>query len=136
MNDINMSEIVSDVSALNFMRKDPAYLGLALSGEVGELNNLIKKELRASHGFGEDKTNEIATEIPDVMFYLVAIANERNLDFAKMWHEKMNHNELKYGRSILKRPFQCNCKTCFGLRVANSEYEQVLSGGFMQKRRT
>jgi len=136
MNDITMSEIAADVAQLNFMRKDPAYLGLALSGEVGELNNLIKKELRESHGFGENKTEEISTEIPDILFYLVAIANERNLDFAKMWHAKMNHNELKYGRSIVARPYICNCKTCFGLRVANSEYEQVLGGGFITKRRT
>jgi NTP pyrophosphatase (non-canonical NTP hydrolase) len=48
------------------------FLGLAISGELGELNNLIKKEWRD----GEDleRQGEIRKEIADVYIYLLHLA--------------------------------------------------------------
>jgi len=117
MNELTMKQIISEVDALWFGgdgRSDPnqqGYIALCLAGETGELCNYIKKELRSPE-FREKKEQEIAMEIPDIVFYVARLIAVRGLDFDKIWHIKMNHNEIKYGRKITERPFSCECEKC------------------------
>ena len=63
--------------------EDQRFLALALGGEVGELQNLIKKEWR---GFFDVKgyKSKVADELSDIRIYLelLAVAFEVNLDQA------------------------------------------------------
>lgn len=54
---------------------------LGLSGEVGELNDLIKKMLY--HG-KEVQPVDLALEIGDILYYLVAICNVLGFDFSEI----------------------------------------------------
>lgn len=74
----------------------PTYAALAMAGEVGELCNLLKKELRS--GGKIDNQKEISMEIPDILFYLIQFATDRHIDIDEVWKTKMKHNSAKYGR--------------------------------------
>lgn len=119
-NDITVKQIIEDVSSLWFGGKEQGYIGLCLAGEVGELCNFLKKESRSPE-FREDKSKEIAMEIPDIMFYLAQLIKARGLDFDAIWHAKMNHNERKYKRPIQFRPNVCGCEECFQARRIEGE---------------
>ena len=108
---LTLQEILDDIDMSWFGGKDDVWVGLALAGEVGELCNFIKKENRQGAERG-DHQEDIEKEIFDVLFYLGKLIRTRNVDLYKVWHTKMNHNEKKYGRPILKRPFTCNCEKC------------------------
>lgn len=70
---------------------DQRYLALALGGEVGELQNLIKKEWRGDFKKGKKKGNsydtflyQVSSEMADIRIYLEHLANAYgvNLDEA------------------------------------------------------
>lgn len=71
--------------------RDKAYWGLALSGEVGELNNCIKKEIRDD----ADYRDEIKGEIADSFNYLVLLAKEYGIDMEKAILEKIVEINVK-----------------------------------------
>lgn len=75
-----------------------AYSILALAGEVGELANYLKKELRA-HG-SVDNQEAIEKEVPDILFYLLQFCADRGIDVEKVWDQKMIFNSCKYGHKL------------------------------------
>lgn len=61
------------------------YTAMGLSGEAGEILNKVKKVLRDNDGvFSAEKKLEIAKELGDVAWYVAALANELNVDFANL----------------------------------------------------
>lgn len=90
------------------------FMGLALSGEVGELANVIKKIWRGS--VEEDKMVELFDaldeEAVDVLIYLCEIILTAVPDFDKVWkekhvvlHERFRKNLMQYRleNRVLKR---------------------------------
>lgn len=67
-------------------------LGLGLSSEVGEVNDLIAKLSGLKHPKPSDNTDnmphQLAMECADVLVYLLQIANIMNIDLAAAYHEK------------------------------------------------
>src|SRR5208283_4075235 len=78
------------------------YLALALGGEAGELQNLIKKIVRRKHhteGHSEDgMENDLPHEMVDVMYYLFRIAALLDIDLDKAFVEKMEINKARYNK--------------------------------------
>lgn len=62
----------------------PSYFALALSGEVGELCNFMKKVVRD----GADKTDEIGAELADILVYTLLLARSLNVDMDAVLQEK------------------------------------------------
>ena len=78
------------------------YLALALGGEAGELQNLIKKIIRRKNhtdGHSQDGMEaEVPHEMVDVMYYLFRMAALLNIDLEKAFDEKMEINRKRYNK--------------------------------------
>jgi len=75
----------------NDLREDKCYVALALAGEVGELCDHIKKELRD----GVDCREDIRYEIVDTLFYLLKLASVYDIDIDASWDSKMEILDLR-----------------------------------------
>ena len=78
------------------------YLALALGGEAGELQNLVKKIIRRKYhteGHSSDgMEKEIPPEMVDVMYYLFRMADLLGVDLDKAFAEKMAVNRARYNK--------------------------------------
>lgn len=83
--------------------QSPKNLVMALTGEVGELNEhfqwLTTEESRNVTG---DKKLAVAEELADVLIYLVRIADEMGIDLVAAAHEKCERNDLKYPKGAFQ----------------------------------
>lgn len=80
--------------------KDPeaylSYLTIALSGEVGEFANFVKKKERArllSKSTGSRYTDEMGEELVDIFIYVLLLADHLDIDLEKLMLDK--HDNLK-----------------------------------------
>ena len=75
--------------------KDIKYLGLGLTGEAGEVANIIKKVVRNSAGVpSNDDKKKLADELGDVLWYVAALSEQLSLrleDIAFSNIEKLYH---------------------------------------------
>lgn len=76
------------------------YVSLALGGEVGELQNKIKKYFRrkyltTGHSTG-DEISMVGEELADVIYYVGRLAEVLKLDIDKEFSEKMAENVKRY----------------------------------------
>ena len=83
-------------------------LVLKLIEEFGELAENIRKNLRYN---GENIKGTIEEELFDIFYYIIAIANDYNIDLEEIFHMKNKINKEKYDRS-------------FSLEEARKEYEK------------
>ena len=83
-------------------------LVLKLIEEFGELAENIRKNLRYN---GENIKGTIEEELFDIFYYIIAIANDYNIDLEEVFHIKDKINKEKYERS-------------FSLEEARKEYEK------------
>jgi len=78
------------------------YLALALGGEAGELQNLIKKIVRRKYhtdGHSDDgMEGQVPHEMVDVMYYLFRMAALLDIDLEKAFDEKMKINKARYNK--------------------------------------
>lgn len=83
-------------------------LVLKLIEEFGELAENIRKNLRYN---GENIKGTIEEELFDIFYYIIAIANDYNIDLEEIFHIKDKINKEKYDRS-------------FSLEEARKKYEK------------
>ena len=83
-------------------------LVLKLIEEFGELAENIRKNLRYN---GENIKGTIEEELFDIFYYIIASANDYNIDLEEIFHIKDKINKEKYDRS-------------FSLEEARKEYEK------------
>jgi NTP pyrophosphatase (non-canonical NTP hydrolase) len=78
------------------------YLSLALGGEVGELQNLVKKVFRRKYhtkGHSSDELEkELPSELADVLYYLLRLSASTGVDLEKAFKEKMKENKERYNK--------------------------------------
>lgn len=84
-------------------------LVLKLIEEFGELAENIRKNLRYK---GDSIKGTIEEELFDIFYYIIAIANDYNIDLEEVFHIKDKINKKKYERS-------------FSLEEARKEYEKI-----------
>ena len=70
---------------------------LKLIEEFGELAENIRKNVRYD---GENIKGTIEEEVFDVFYYIIAIANDYEIDLEKIFYIKDELNEVKYGREF------------------------------------
>lgn len=82
---------------LGFPPDHVQYLAVALAGEVGEVCNEIKKNMRGDFPMAtlEEK---LSLELPDVLIYLVLLAEAMDIDLAGAYTAKREVNNDKYAR--------------------------------------
>jgi NTP pyrophosphatase (non-canonical NTP hydrolase) len=78
-NDIGFSEYqrIAMTTAIYPRKYRIYYPALGLSGEVGELNNKIKKKIRDNAKLDKD---DMKSELGDVLWYLSALATDLGID--------------------------------------------------------
>ena len=78
------------------------YLALALGGEAGELQNLVKKIVRRklhTEGHSQDGMEaELPHEMVDILYYLFRMADLMQIDLEKAFDEKMEINKARYNK--------------------------------------
>ena len=78
-------------------RENGQRLVLKLIEEFGELAENIRKNVRYN---GENIKGTIEEEVFDVFYYIIAIANDYEIDLEKIFYIKDELNEVKYGREF------------------------------------
>jgi NTP pyrophosphatase (non-canonical NTP hydrolase) len=78
------------------------YLALAVGGEAGELQNLVKKIIRRrNHTDGhsnDDLEKDVPHEMVDVLYYVFRMADLLEIDLEKAFVEKMEINKARYNK--------------------------------------
>ena len=82
---------------------------LKLIEEFGELAENVRKNIRYDGG---NIKGTIEEELFDIFYYIIAIANDYNIDLEEIFHIKDKINKEKYERS-------------FSLEEARKEYEKI-----------
>jgi NTP pyrophosphatase (non-canonical NTP hydrolase) len=72
---------------------------LGLSGEVGELVNLVKKKELHGHDI---QTSKISEEIGDCMWYISNICNQQGLDLSQILYDNIEKLNKRYPKGYTK----------------------------------
>jgi NTP pyrophosphatase (non-canonical NTP hydrolase) len=76
------------------------YVSLALGGEVGELQNKIKKYFRRKYytkGHSEgDELKQVGEEVADILYYLGRLSELLDMDPSVEFMKKMEENKKRY----------------------------------------
>lgn len=76
---------------------NPKNLVMALSGEVGELNEIFQwLDFDDSLNLPKDVHNHTKEEVADIAIYLLRICMKLDIDLEEAIHKKMDKNEAKY----------------------------------------
>lgn len=78
------------------------YPALGLSGEVGEVLELVKKALRDEKGeFSEDRRINLRKELGDVVWYLAALCDDLGFDFSEVAGGNLEKLQSRKDRGVL-----------------------------------
>lgn len=82
----------------------PKNLVMALTSEVGELNELFQWLTEGQSSIKDDssKTDEIRQEIADIFIYLLRLADKLDIDIEEAIREKIEINAKKYPIDLAK----------------------------------
>lgn len=76
---------------------NPKNLVMALTGEVGELNEIFQwLDLDDSQNLPDEILEHTKEEIADVAIYLIRLCMKLDIDLEDAIHNKMTKNEIKY----------------------------------------
>lgn len=77
-----------------------AFMALALGGEVGEVQNIVKKVERGTLNFHSVR-DELEEEIIDVLIYLcnlMGLEEFKTTDWMAVWYDKRSFNQQRFNR--------------------------------------
>jgi len=76
------------------------YLVVALSGEVGEYANIVKKASRDFENLGQsisdERKEQLAEELVDCFIYVIITANLLGIDLEKEYMKKLEKNKERF----------------------------------------
>jgi NTP pyrophosphatase (non-canonical NTP hydrolase) len=73
------------------------FLMIALTGEVGEAANIVKKIVRGDYTLNDNKS-ELAEEITDIFIYTLKLAYQMDIDLEKEYMKKLEKNQERFKR--------------------------------------
>ncbi len=82
---------------------DPFFLTLALAGEVGEICNNVKKHMRGDFD-GDELQKRMMDETPDVLIYLVMLADIMGFSLEMAYDIKKEYNDGRFGSGLPTTP--------------------------------
>lgn len=99
MNDITLEKLQSSIAKINHKNNSVDKYFYKLSEEVGELAQVIRKDIRMN----DDKQikNTIEEELYDVIYYVVCLANMYDIDLTECAILKEKLNSEKYNRKSI-----------------------------------
>lgn len=71
------------------------FLLVSLTGEVGEVANIVKKIVRGDFKLSERKS-DIQEELADVFIYLMKLSYQLDIDLEKAYMAKMGKNRERF----------------------------------------
>jgi NTP pyrophosphatase (non-canonical NTP hydrolase) len=81
----------------------PKNLAMALAAEAGELLEHFQWLTEAeSAALADDRRDEVALELADILLYLVRISDKLDVDLLAAAHRKIGLNELKYPADLAR----------------------------------
>ncbi|MEM5777055.1 MAG: MazG nucleotide pyrophosphohydrolase domain-containing protein [Candidatus Aenigmatarchaeota archaeon] len=76
------------------------YLVVALTGEIGEYANIVKKVSRdfehLDQSISEERRKELTEELIDCFIYIIITANLLNIDLEKEYLKKLEKNKQRF----------------------------------------
>lgn len=79
------------------------YVALGLSGEAGEVANVVKKMIRDDNGWlMQEKHNKLIAELGDVMWYLARMAAELGTTLEDIMQQNHDKLEDRLARNVIK----------------------------------
>lgn len=72
-----------------------SFLLISITGELGEVANIIKKVLRGDFSLSEKKA-ELSEEVADIFIYLLKISYQLNIDLEQSYLSKMRKNVERF----------------------------------------
>ena len=107
---MNLNKIINRIQQFSDDRKwnshhNPKNLVMALSGEVGELNEIFQwLDFDEALNLPKDVEQHTKEEIADIAIYLLRICMKLNINLEDAIHMKMDKNEKKYPvEEVLKK---------------------------------
>ena len=81
----------------------PKNLAMALAAEAGELLEHFQWLTEAeSAALADDRRDEVALELADILLYLVRISDKLGVNLVEAAHRKIGLNELKYPADLAR----------------------------------
>ena len=78
------------------------YPSLGLSGEVGEVLELVKKALRDENGtFSDERLSKLHKELGDIMWYLAAVCEDLGFDLGEVATANLEKLKSRKERDVL-----------------------------------
>lgn len=83
---------------------DLAFDTIAISGEMGEFANLVKKKLRLKSGrvrndeLGKNFNKELSEELIDILIYLLKLSIVLNTDLEKEYFKKLKKVKSRFSK--------------------------------------
>lgn len=90
-------EEIKNIRTFDEKKENTQRLILKLIEEFGELAENIRKNVRYN---GENIKGTIEEELFDIFYYIIAIANEYNIDLEEIFKIKDEYNKEKYKREF------------------------------------
>lgn len=79
------------------------YVALGLTGEAGEVANVVKKMIRDDNGFLlQEKHDKLKAELGDVMWYMARMAAELGTTLEDIMQENHDKLEDRLARNVIK----------------------------------
>ncbi len=96
-NEYQQAAVRTTIDKLDFDLEDPqaiiAWMALGLSGEAGEVANLVKKGVFHQHGLNKEKIKE---ELGDVLWYISALCTALDLSLEEVMEKNINKLLKRY----------------------------------------
>ena len=79
------------------------YVALGLTGEAGEVANVVKKMIRDDNGFLlQEKHDKLTAELGDVMWYLARMCAELGTTLEDVMQQNHDKLEDRLARNVIK----------------------------------
>jgi NTP pyrophosphatase (non-canonical NTP hydrolase) len=72
------------------------YNTVAISGEVGEFANLVKKVLRNKEKLNDEMLSHMKEEVADIFIYTLIVSRLLKMDLAEEFMKKQKKNEQRF----------------------------------------
>lgn len=97
--DFDEYQVESATTAKNNIKNNVPYLALGLTGEAGEVAELVKKAIRDTGGSLD--TDKLKKELGDVLWYVSQLASHYQIDLSDVANGNLNKLFSRRARGVI-----------------------------------